>query len=140
MTPAEFRQIRKSLGLTQLELAERLGVKELTIIRKEKSGPILNRDVLAMQALQATLTPVKGVTVRQNARGNVVGIVDAKAEKAKAALATTVRRALAAGKVTQADLARALGVDKAIVSRFVNGASMSAANLVKAAKLVKGRG
>jgi transcriptional regulator with XRE-family HTH domain len=39
MTGEQLKNLRKTLGLTQKELAEILGVTPLTIIRSEKSGP-----------------------------------------------------------------------------------------------------
>jgi transcriptional regulator with XRE-family HTH domain len=39
MTGEQLKNLRKSLGLTQKELAVILGVTPLTIIRSEKSGP-----------------------------------------------------------------------------------------------------
>lgn len=52
MTPAEYREIRQSLGLTQRELAERLGVDPQTISRRERGElPILREAVLAIRAV-----------------------------------------------------------------------------------------
>jgi transcriptional regulator with XRE-family HTH domain len=39
MTGEQLKNLRRTLGLTQKELAEILGVTPLTIIRSEKSGP-----------------------------------------------------------------------------------------------------
>ena len=39
MTGEQLKNLRKSLGLTQRELAEILGVTPLTVIRSEKHGP-----------------------------------------------------------------------------------------------------
>ena len=39
MTGEELKNLRKTLGLTQRELAEILGVTSLTVIRSEKKGP-----------------------------------------------------------------------------------------------------
>jgi len=53
MTPDEFRAIRKSLGLTQEALAERLGQHRITISRYERGRePIPPVVALAMQALR----------------------------------------------------------------------------------------
>lgn len=35
MTPAEFRQVRKALGLTQVELAAKLGIHPITVSHYE---------------------------------------------------------------------------------------------------------
>jgi DNA-binding XRE family transcriptional regulator len=52
MTPEEFRQFRKSLGLTQVKLAEKLGLTGQAI-RDTEAGrkPIVERDVLSLRAL-----------------------------------------------------------------------------------------
>lgn len=53
MTPAEFRQARKRLGLSQEALAHAMGLSWASIQRKEAgSRPIEQRDVLALEALE----------------------------------------------------------------------------------------
>lgn len=52
MTPAEFRANRERLGLTQLALAEVLGITTTSVARKERGEQaIVERDVLALRAL-----------------------------------------------------------------------------------------
>ena len=52
MTPAEFRAVRERLGLTQVALAEALGITATSVARKERGEQeIVERDVLALRAL-----------------------------------------------------------------------------------------
>lgn len=52
MTPAEFRAVRERLGLTQVALAQALGITETSVARKERGEQeIVERDVLALRAL-----------------------------------------------------------------------------------------
>ena len=53
MTPAEFRAIRERLGLTQVALAQALGITATSVARKERGEQaIVERDVLALRALE----------------------------------------------------------------------------------------
>lgn len=53
MTPAEFRAVRERLGLTQVALAEALGITATSVARKERGEQeIVKRDVLALRALE----------------------------------------------------------------------------------------
>ncbi len=53
MTPAEFRAVRERLGLTQVALAQALGITETSVARKERGEQeIVERDVLALRALE----------------------------------------------------------------------------------------
>jgi DNA-binding XRE family transcriptional regulator len=49
-----FRGKRKRLGLTQEELAKRLGKKRLSVIRYEKDGAVIPKAIeLALKAIEA---------------------------------------------------------------------------------------
>lgn len=49
-----FRRKRKRLGLTQEELATRLGKKRLSVIRYEKDGMVIPKAIeLALKAIEA---------------------------------------------------------------------------------------
>lgn len=48
MTPAEYRTIRKQLGLTQAGLAALLGETRETVNRRERSESISGRDEFAL--------------------------------------------------------------------------------------------
>ena len=49
-----FRRKRKRLGLTQEELAKRLGKKRLSLIRYEKDGAVSPKAIeLALKAIEA---------------------------------------------------------------------------------------
>lgn len=51
MTPADYRSIREALGLTQAQLAERLGVTRKTVNARETgAGPITAEAALALRA------------------------------------------------------------------------------------------
>ena len=53
MTPAEFRAVRERLGLTQVALAQALGITATSVARKERGEQaIVERDVLALRALE----------------------------------------------------------------------------------------
>ncbi len=49
MTPKELKQIRKRLGLTQVELAEKIGASEISVIRWENDHtnmlPVYERQI-----------------------------------------------------------------------------------------------
>ena len=51
MTPAEYKAAREKLGLTQVELASRLGVSVRTIKHREGGRLITSEAVMAMQLL-----------------------------------------------------------------------------------------
>ena len=52
MTPSEYQQKRKKLGLTQTELARLLGIARETVSRRENGHDELSKEaVLAIQAL-----------------------------------------------------------------------------------------
>jgi putative zinc finger/helix-turn-helix YgiT family protein len=54
LTPREVRYLRETLGLTQEELADRLGLKRLTIIRWENGEDAIGRiQSLALRSLVA---------------------------------------------------------------------------------------
>jgi DNA-binding XRE family transcriptional regulator len=54
MDNKKLRAVRKRLGLTQEELAKRLGKKRLSIIRYEKDGTAIPKAIeLAMKAIEA---------------------------------------------------------------------------------------
>jgi transcriptional regulator with XRE-family HTH domain len=51
----DIRHIRQTLGLTQAEFADKLGLHQATISKFEKGGlPVDKRTLLAAQALLAT--------------------------------------------------------------------------------------
>lgn len=52
MNAAEYKSIRERLGLTQADLAIRLGVTSRTIINRESGGKITEEAALAVIALQ----------------------------------------------------------------------------------------
>lgn len=55
MTPAELRDAREALGLTQTELGERLGVHWTTISRWENGRlPISKAVAMAVRAIRAS--------------------------------------------------------------------------------------
>jgi DNA-binding XRE family transcriptional regulator len=51
MTNSEFKKARQELGLTQLQLAEKLGLTNRQIIRLEQEHPIQRQTALAIQRL-----------------------------------------------------------------------------------------
>lgn len=51
MTNSEFKKARQELGLTQLQLAEKLGLTNRQIIRLEQDHPIQRQTALAIQRL-----------------------------------------------------------------------------------------
>jgi DNA-binding XRE family transcriptional regulator len=51
MTAAEYKAEREWLGLTQTEIANRLGVSRDTIAKREAGRPINKEAVLAIKAL-----------------------------------------------------------------------------------------
>lgn len=53
MTPEQYREKRKQLGLTQVELAARLGVSEMTVKRRENGGIITKEAEIAINALSS---------------------------------------------------------------------------------------
>lgn len=55
MTPAEYKHLREKLGLTQAELAARLGISRRTIIFRESGSKISEEAALAIKALAAFL-------------------------------------------------------------------------------------
>lgn len=52
MTADQYRNTRKQLGLTQTELAARLGVSVMTVKRRENGGTITHEAELAIKALK----------------------------------------------------------------------------------------
>lgn len=57
MTPEEFRELRKRLGMSQEDLAQLLGVRGVTISRWETScEPISKMVVLAMRYVEILKT------------------------------------------------------------------------------------
>lgn len=53
MTTEEYRKKRKQLGLTQTELAARLGVSVMTVKRRESGGIITKEAEIAINALSS---------------------------------------------------------------------------------------
>ena len=51
MTPAEYKAAREQLGLTQVELADRLGVSVRTIKHRESGRLITREAIMAMRLL-----------------------------------------------------------------------------------------
>jgi len=51
MTNSDFKKARQQLGLTQLQLAEKLGLTNRQIIRLEQDHPIQRQTALAIQYL-----------------------------------------------------------------------------------------
>lgn len=51
MSPEEYRSIRKKLGLTQAELAEKLGVSRRTIVKREGDKTITREAQIAISSL-----------------------------------------------------------------------------------------
>ena len=51
MTNADFKKARQQLGLTQLQLAKKLGLTNRQIIRLEQDHPIQKQTALAMNQL-----------------------------------------------------------------------------------------
>jgi len=61
MTRTEYREWRQRLGLTQAQLAERLGVAPNTVARRERGErPISDEAELALRALAAGVIPIIG--------------------------------------------------------------------------------
>ncbi len=52
MTPKKYKATRRSLGLTQAELASLLGIDRRTVISRERSGPIPEEAALAIEHLR----------------------------------------------------------------------------------------
>lgn len=53
MSPREYRDIRKGLGLSQPELARLLGVHEMTISKRERGeNPITSEAALALKMVE----------------------------------------------------------------------------------------
>ena len=52
MTPAEYKALREKLGLTQDELASRLGVTRKTVNLREKGAKITREAQLAIERLE----------------------------------------------------------------------------------------
>jgi transcriptional regulator with XRE-family HTH domain len=53
MTPEQFRTIRKELGLTQAQLAERLGLNVLSVKRYESGDRTISKTVeLLLECIQ----------------------------------------------------------------------------------------
>lgn len=51
MTNSDFKKARQQLGLTQLQLAEKLGLTNRQIIRLEQDHPVQQQTILAIQYL-----------------------------------------------------------------------------------------
>ena len=51
MTNSDFKKARQQLGLTQLQLAEKLGLTNRQIIRLERDHPVQQQTILAIQYL-----------------------------------------------------------------------------------------
>ena len=56
MTPAEYKAIRKKLGLTQAALAKLLDVSRKAIVDRERTGALISKE--SALALQALCTPL----------------------------------------------------------------------------------
>lgn len=68
MTPQEYREVRIAAGLTQGQLAERLGVTREIINRREKGrAPIELEQVLALSILVETLKREQRAEPKENA-------------------------------------------------------------------------
>jgi DNA-binding XRE family transcriptional regulator len=52
MTSDKYKKIRRTLGLTQVQLAEKLDVTPMTIKRRENGGLITREAELAIRSLQ----------------------------------------------------------------------------------------
>jgi DNA-binding XRE family transcriptional regulator len=52
VTPKKYKATRRSLGLTQAELASLLGIDRRTVISRERSGPIPEEAALAIEHLR----------------------------------------------------------------------------------------
>jgi len=57
MTPAEFRAIRESLGLTQAELGERLNRHWVTISRYESGALAIPSELAQLMRMYAATAP-----------------------------------------------------------------------------------
>ena len=55
MTNSDFKKVRCQLGLTQLQLAEKLGLTNRQIIRLEQDHPIQKQTALAINQLVTLL-------------------------------------------------------------------------------------
>jgi len=51
MDNSDFKKARQQLGLTQLQLAEKLGLTNRQIIRLEQDHPVQQQTILAIQYL-----------------------------------------------------------------------------------------
>lgn len=68
MSPDEFRKIRKAAGLTQGEMAKRLGVSRLTICNWEGAKFRIPDDVLDRLAATGALVPALAPANKSSAR------------------------------------------------------------------------
>jgi len=57
MTGKQYKTAREKLGLTRVELAEKMELTERTVFRLEASKRVSNRDALAMAALSDGMKP-----------------------------------------------------------------------------------
>ncbi len=60
MTPKKYKATRRSLGLTQAELASLLGIDRRTVISRERSGPIPEEAALAIEHLRCVTVRLEG--------------------------------------------------------------------------------
>lgn len=70
MSPADYKARRESLGLTQAQLAERLGIARETVARREAGhprNPITPEAALALDALSSAPKPPRPRKPRRNA-------------------------------------------------------------------------
>lgn len=56
MTPAEFRDLRERLGLTQVALADALGTTGNTVARMERGELPINKRIVAALAMLVKLS------------------------------------------------------------------------------------
>jgi DNA-binding XRE family transcriptional regulator len=60
VTPKKYKATRRSLGLTQAELASLLGIDRRTVISRERSGPIPEEAALAIEHLRCVTVRLEG--------------------------------------------------------------------------------
>ncbi len=74
LTPQEIRGKRESLGLTQKQLASRLGIADATLSRWETGGQIQQRALDKLMRLYFSMSEVRDATGgRRTARSGDVG-------------------------------------------------------------------
>ena len=70
MSPADYKALRETLGLTQAQLAERLGIARETVARREAGhprNPITPEAALALDALSSAPKTPRPRKPRRNA-------------------------------------------------------------------------